>query len=149
MCSIGGAPRAGRCDPRWAMGEYTALAVAAALAALALELGVLRTGLLRTVRYWISMAIVLGFQAPVDGWLTKSEQTVVHYDAAYTLGVRFPWNIPVEDFGFGFALVTITLSLWRWWLCRAPGSGPTRVTDPAVRPVQQSNTDQQISFRSR
>jgi lycopene cyclase domain-containing protein len=38
----------------------------------------------------------------------------VHYSPEATSGLRFPWNIPVEDFGFGFALVTVTLLLWRW-----------------------------------
>jgi hypothetical protein len=27
-------------------------------------------------------------------------------------GLRFPWDIPIEDFLFGFALVTATLLLW-------------------------------------
>jgi hypothetical protein len=26
--------------------------------------------------------------------------------------VRWPWDIPVEDFGFAFALITLTLVLW-------------------------------------
>jgi lycopene cyclase domain-containing protein len=97
------------------MGEYTILALSAPLAVVALELLVLRTGLLRQPRYWITMAILLAFQVPVDGWLTKPEGTVVHYDGAYYSGIRAPWNIPVEDFGFGFAMLTLTLLMWRWW----------------------------------
>ena len=27
-------------------------------------------------------------------------------------GLRFPWDIPVEDFLYGFALVTAALLLW-------------------------------------
>lgn len=97
------------------MGEYTVLALAAPLAVIALELLVLRTGLLRQVRYWITVAIVLAFMVPVDGWLTRPEGTIVHYDDAATAGVRAPWNIPVEDFGFGFAMITLTLLMWLWW----------------------------------
>jgi len=97
---------------------YTVPAVAAVLAVLALEL-VLRTGLLRRPAYWVSMAIVLGFQVPVDGWLTKRSAPIVIYNEKQTSGVRFPFDIPVEDFLFGFALVTAVLLLWE----RQRGSG--------------------------
>ncbi|WP_212831526.1 lycopene cyclase domain-containing protein [Catellatospora sp. TT07R-123] len=93
-------------------GEYTVAAVAASVAVVALELGVLRTGLLRSVRYWVTLAIAFAFQVPVDGWLTRPDATVVHYDDAAISGLRAPWHIPVEDYGFGFALVTLTLLLW-------------------------------------
>jgi lycopene cyclase domain-containing protein len=73
---------------------------------------VLRTGLFRRVAYWISMVIVLGFQIPVDGWLTKLSAPIVIYDERQTAGVRFPFDIPVEDFLFGWALVTAVLLLW-------------------------------------
>jgi lycopene cyclase domain-containing protein len=36
----------------------------------------------------------------------------VAYHPEAILGLRAPWNIPVEDFAFGFALVTLTLLLW-------------------------------------
>lgn len=96
-------------------GEYTLLALAAPAATVALELAVLRTGLFRDRRYWLALAIVLAFQVPVDGLLTRPEATVVHYDQGVISGVRVPWHIPVEDFGFGFALVTLTLAGWRRW----------------------------------
>jgi lycopene cyclase domain-containing protein len=105
------------------MGEYTVLALAAPVAVIALELLVLRTGLLRQVRYWITVAIVFAFMVPVDGWLTKPEGTVVHYDPAGKSGIRAPWNIPVEDFGFGFAMITLTLLMWLWWQRRDQRSG--------------------------
>ncbi len=91
---------------------YTLPAVLAVVAVCALELLVLRTGLLRRPAYWISMVIVLGFQIPVDGWLTKLSAPIVRYDESHTSGIRFPWDIPVEDFLFGFALVTAVLLLW-------------------------------------
>lgn len=93
--------------------EYTVLTVAAVVAVVALELLVWRTGVFGTLRYWLSMAIVFAFQVLVDGWLTKLSAPIVQYDEDQTLGVRFPWDIPVEDFGFGFAMVTLTLLLWK------------------------------------
>ena len=91
---------------------YTVPAALAVLAVCALELGVLRTGLFRRPAYWLSMLIVLGFQIPVDGWLTKLSSPIVIYDDRQLSGVRFPFDIPIEDFLFGFALVTAVLLLW-------------------------------------
>ena len=90
---------------------YTAPAVLAVLAVCALEL-VLRTGLFRRPAYWLSMLIVVGFQILVDGWLTKLSAPIVVYDDRQIIGIRFPFDIPVEDFLFGFALVTAVLLLW-------------------------------------
>lgn len=94
------------------MPEYTLLTLAGIVAVLAAELLWLRTGLLRTARYWISMAIVLGFQVLVDGWLTKLDAPIVLYAPEHHLGIRAPWDIPIEDFGFGFAMVTLTMLVW-------------------------------------
>ena len=91
---------------------YTLPAALAVLLVCALELAVLRTGLFRRPAYWLSMLIVLGFQIPVDGWLTKLSSPIVIYDDKQLGGVRFPFDIPVEDFLFGFALVTAVLLLW-------------------------------------
>jgi len=91
---------------------YTLPAVLAVIAVCVLELRVLRTGLFRRPAYWISMVIVVGFQIPVDGWLTKLDAPIVLYDDQHTTGVRFPFDIPIEDFLFGFALVTAALLLW-------------------------------------
>ena len=91
---------------------YTAPAVLAVAVVCALELAVLHTGLFRRRAYWVSMLIVLGFQIPVDGWLTKLSAPIVIYDNHQTSGLRFPFDIPVEDFLFGFALVTAVLLLW-------------------------------------
>src|ERR1700735_3421721 len=91
---------------------YTAPAIVAGAGGCALELTVLRTGLFRRVAYWLSMLIVLGFQIPVDGWLTKLSAPVVEYSPTQVTGLRGPWDIPVEDFLFGFALVTAALLLW-------------------------------------
>jgi lycopene cyclase domain-containing protein len=91
---------------------YTLPAVVSVIAVSVLELAVLRTGLFRKPAYWISMVIVLGFQVLVDGWLTKLSAPIVIYNEKHTSGIRFPWDIPVEDFLFGWALVTAVMLLW-------------------------------------
>jgi lycopene cyclase domain-containing protein len=93
---------------------YTLPAVIAVLAVCTLEFTLLHTGLFRRPAYWLSMVIVLGFQIPVDGWLTKLSAPVVIYNERQTSGLRFPFDIPVEDFLFGFALVTGVLLLWEY-----------------------------------
>jgi len=91
---------------------YTVPAVVAVVVVCILEFAVLHTGLFRRPAYWISMVIVLGFQIPVDGWLTKLNAPIVIYNERHTAGVRFPFDIPVEDFLFGWAMVTAVLLLW-------------------------------------
>ncbi|RSN24099.1 lycopene cyclase domain-containing protein [Amycolatopsis roodepoortensis] len=91
---------------------YTVPAVVAVVVVVLAEVVVLKTGLFRKPAYWITMAIVLGFQIPVDGWLTKLSAPIVLYAPEHVTGWRFPWDIPVEDFLFGYALVTAVLLLW-------------------------------------
>jgi len=91
---------------------YTVPAIVAVATVCMLELALLHTGLFRRPAYWLSMVIVLGFQVPVDGWLTKRSAPIVIYNERQTSGVRFPLDIPIEDFLFGFALVTAVLLLW-------------------------------------
>jgi lycopene cyclase domain-containing protein len=93
-------------------GSYTIGAIAVPVAVAVLELAVLRTGLFRTARYWVTLALVLVLQIPVDGALTHGPTPVVAYREAATSGIRLVWDIPIEDFGFGFALVTLVLLLW-------------------------------------
>jgi lycopene cyclase domain-containing protein len=59
------------------------------------------------------MAIVFFFQVLVDGWLTKLVDPIVIYSPTRFLGIRFPFDIPIEDFGFGFALVTGPIIAWQ------------------------------------
>ena len=106
-------------------GAYTAGAICAPVLVLALELTVLRTGILRRPRFWITVAITLAFQVPVDGWLTKLSAPIVLYQAHAISGIRWPWDIPIEDFGFGFALITFTLILWERALRRSPAPPAT------------------------
>jgi lycopene cyclase domain-containing protein len=88
---------------------YTWLVVAALLGTAACDLAVLRTRLLRRKAFWVSYAIMVGFQLLVNGLLTGLR--VVQYDRDAILGLRLAYA-PVEDLGFGFALILLTLSCW-------------------------------------
>ncbi len=96
------------------MAEYPVLTLIAVIAVIALELLWARTGIFGRAQYWISMAIVGFFQVLVDGWLTKLSNPIVIYNPAEQSGLRFPWDIPVEDFGFGWAMVTLSIITWVW-----------------------------------
>ena len=90
--------------------EYTVAAAAGIVLAVLLELLVLRTGLFRDPRYWITLAIVAAFQLLVNGVLTCPP--IVSYNPTEILGPRIACA-PIEDLGFGFAMVTTTIALWR------------------------------------
>jgi lycopene cyclase domain-containing protein len=104
---------------------YTVPAAASVAAVCGWELAVLRTGLFRRPSYWAALAIVLAVQIPVDGWLTKRPASIVRYAPGQITGLRFPWDIPVEDFLYGFALVTAALLLWER-AAPAPGAAGSR-----------------------
>ena len=93
--------------------EYTIATLLTMLAVILLEVLWLRTGVFRSAQYWVSLAIMFSFQILVDGWLTKLNDPIVIYRAESMLGVRFPWDIPIEDFGFGFAMLTLTIVIWK------------------------------------
>ncbi|RRD03733.1 lycopene cyclase domain-containing protein [Arachnia propionica] len=94
------------------MPEYTLLTVIAVIAVALLELLWLRTGIFRTLQYWLAIAIVVFLQVLVDGWLTKLSTPIVRHTPDHHAGLRFPWGNPVEDFGFGGAMVTLTILVW-------------------------------------
>jgi len=104
--------------PLSGIGEYTLLTLVAVVAVVLLELCWLRTGIFGTLQYWLCMLLVFGFQIPVDGWLTKLRDPIVIYNERQMTGLRLPWDIPAEDFGFGFAMVTLAILLWRHRLDR-------------------------------
>lgn len=109
------------------MPEYTVLAVVSVIVVAALERH-WRTGIFGTARYWVSMAIVAFFQVLVDGWLTKLDAPIVLYTPQHHLGIRAPWDIPVEDFLFGFSMVTLTILLW---IRAARPDHPAHVEEPS------------------
>lgn len=94
------------------MPEYTAATLIGVVLVVLVELCWARTGIFASLQYWLAMAIVFFFQILVDGWLTKLVDPIVLYAPDRFSGLRFPFDIPVEDFGFGFALVTLTIILW-------------------------------------
>ena len=94
------------------MREYTLLAVASVLGTIAVEVLWFRTGVFRKSQYWITMGIVYLFHVLVDGWLTKLSAPIVIYDSGEIIGLRVPWDIPVEDYLFGFSMITLTLLVW-------------------------------------
>ncbi len=95
-----------------ALGAYTLCAAGAVAGAVAAERAWLRTGIFRRGSYWLSLAIVGLFQVAVDGYLTKLPDPIVIYHPRHCSGVRFPMDIPVEDWAYGFSLVTLAMALW-------------------------------------
>lgn len=91
---------------------YTVWALVAAAAVVAIEVLAIRSGIFKRPAYWVTIAIVWVFQVPVDGWLTKLSAPIVIYNPRDFSGIRFPWDIPIEDFVYGFALVTLVLAIW-------------------------------------
>ena len=91
---------------------YPTLSIVAALAVIALELLVLRTGIFRDRAYWITMAISYAFMVPVDGWLTKLSAPIVLYRPSDTTELRPIWNILAEEYVYAFALLTLVLVTW-------------------------------------
>ena len=78
------------------MPEYTVATVAAVILVVALDLWALRTRLVVTSSFWITMAINWAFQIPVDGWLTKLSAPIVLYDPDQFSGVRLFLDSPAS-----------------------------------------------------
>lgn len=112
--------------------SYTSLAAVAVVLSVALDLAVLRTGLVRRRAFWVAYLIVLGFQLLTNGWLTGrgivtySADAVLGGSAARAFGSGRLFYAPVEDLGFGFALVLQSLAWWVFWgrRLRRPASAP-------------------------
>lgn len=118
------------------LAAYPVATLITMVAVILLEVLWLRTGIFRTAQYWVSMVIMFSFQVLVDGWLTKLSDPIVIYEPETMLGVRFPWDIPIEDFGFGFAMLTLTLILWN-----ALNRRGTRSPEPSGAHAGQPETE--------
>jgi lycopene cyclase domain-containing protein len=92
--------------------SYTAIAICAVLAAIALDLLIIRSDLLKRKAFWTSYAIILPFQLLTNWWLTS--RNIVMYQSSTILGPRIA-SAPLEDLLFGFALVLSVLSMWVYW----------------------------------
>ncbi len=116
---------------------YTQLALAGILLSVVLDVFVLRTKVVLRRAFWVSYAIIIGFQLLTNGVLTGWR--IVRYDPTAILGSsavptflgdgRIAYA-PVEDLLFGFALVVQTLAWWVFWgrrgVQRTPKAGPPR-----------------------
>jgi lycopene cyclase domain-containing protein len=99
---------------------YTAIAVVAVLAAVALDRWLVHTRLTTSMTFWAAYGIIVVFQLLTNGWLTG--RGIVRYDSDTIIGsgrVRFVGDgrlvyAPVEDLAFGFALVLSTCVVWVW-----------------------------------
>ncbi len=91
---------------------YPGMSIAAAAVVVVLELAWLRTGIFRLRSYWMAMAIVFAFQVPIDGWMTKLSDPIVIYHPDALSGLRFPLDIPTEEFVYAFAMVTLAIMVW-------------------------------------
>ena len=90
---------------------YTEAVLVGLVAAVTLDMAVLRTQLLRRKAFWTAYAICFAFQLVVNGVLTG--QRLVTYSPDAIVGWRVVYA-PVEDLGFGFSLVLQTLAWWVW-----------------------------------
>ena len=107
--------------------SYTVLAVLAVVAAGVVDLLVLRTTLLLRKAFWVSYAIMVGFQLAVNGVYTGVP--IVRYDPAAIDGLRVVFA-PVEDLLFGFAMIVLVLSTWVWLGRHGPARDRRPNTDP-------------------
>jgi lycopene cyclase domain-containing protein len=88
---------------------YTQLAIAGVVMAVAFDLYLFNTQLLKRRVFWTSYAIIVGFQLLTNWWLTS--RNIVMYSPDAIIGVRIA-SAPIEDLLFGFALVLGVLSNW-------------------------------------
>ena len=99
---------------------YTAVAMLAVLAAIALDRWGARTGLTTCGTWWSAYGIIVFFQLLSNGWLTG--RRIVRYDPDAIIGSDRVVLVgdgrllfaPVEDLAFGFALVLTTSVVWVW-----------------------------------
>lgn len=86
---------------------YTLLAVSSVFAVVVLD-RIVKTDLLKDIRYYLFLLIIVFFKLLVNGALTAK---IVMYDPAQITNLRI-LTIPLEDFGFGFAMVTLAVIVW-------------------------------------
>lgn len=93
---------------RW----YPLLSALSVVGVVLLELLWARTGIFRQWPYWAAMGICFAFMIPVDGWMSKLSDPIVIYNPEITSGLRFPWDIPTEEFLYAFAIMTLAIVVW-------------------------------------
>jgi lycopene cyclase domain-containing protein len=124
---------------------YTAAALTGVAAALAVDLFVLRTALVRRAVFWATYPIIIAFQLLSNGILTGRD--IVRYDPAAIIGWRLVYA-PVEDLLFGFAMVLLTLSIWVWLGRRGVQRGPRAGEGSALLRLVQQRRERAAARRS-
>ena len=89
--------------------SYTEIVFLALSLAIALDLLIVKSALLRRKAFWASYAIILPFQLLTNWWLTS--RGIVTYSSNAIWGIRIA-AAPIEDLIYGFALILSVLSLW-------------------------------------
>lgn len=99
---------------------YTAIAMVAVLAAVALDQGIAHTRLTTTGAWWAAYGIIVFFQLLTNGWLTGrgivryAPDAIIGTDRVTFVGDGRLVYAPVEDLAFGFALVLTSCVVWVW-----------------------------------
>lgn len=104
---------------------YTQIGLVAVVLAIAFDLYLVRTSILRTKLFWVSYAVIVFFQLLTNGVLTGLK--IVRYNGDFIIGestvdsatpaflgagrIAFA---PVEDLLFGFAMIVVTIATWVW-----------------------------------
>jgi lycopene cyclase domain-containing protein len=117
---------------------YTALSLLGVAFAVALDIVLLRTFLLRRKAFWVAYAIVLAGQLLTNGVLTATR--TVRYSSSAILGGSSPVGLgdyhvawaPLEDLLFGFSLVLQTLAWWVFWGRLSARSARPRGVEPGA-----------------
>jgi len=89
--------------------SYTQLALVAVAISVIFDLYLFNTQLLKRKVFWVSYAIIVGFQLVTNWWLTS--RNIVMYSPDAIIGLRIA-SAPIEDLLFGFALILGVLTNW-------------------------------------
>lgn len=92
--------------------EYTLLALASTLLVMLLDVAVLKTRLMKQLRFWAFIAVMFAFKLIVNGYLTW--RPIVLYNEEFFLAKRLV-TIPIEDFFYGFSLISLAVILWEFF----------------------------------
>ena len=90
---------------------YTQLAICAVVAAVIIDLFILKRRLTTRKVFWTSYAIIIFFQLITNWWLTS--RNIVMYSEEKIIGWRIA-SAPVEDLLFGFALILGVMGIWEY-----------------------------------
>lgn len=122
---------------------YTQIALAAAIGAVIFDLFILRTRVLKLGVWWVSYAIVIGFQFITNGTLTGF--AIVQYSPDAVIGKKLYeqtppfigdgrlFFAPVEDVFFGFAMCLSAVVFWVYFGSKGIQRVPVSNTSVGMR----------------